>query len=104
MLCKSPAEEVHHVTYENVGAEKLEDLRSVCRNCHDACTQLEYGLDLRLHRIDPADPAQREAILNQVNRLLSDRRLGRRREIMEQSRALAVDFLADAPNAGRRAT
>ena len=104
VLCKSPAAEVHHVTYENVGAEKLEDLRSVCRNCHDACTQLEYGLDLRLHRIDPADPAQREAILNQVNRLLSDRRLGRRREIMEQSRALAVDFLADAPNAGRRAT
>lgn len=26
--------EVHHITYENLGAEKLDQLVTVCRNCH----------------------------------------------------------------------
>lgn len=95
VFCKSPAEEVHHVTYENAGKECIEDLRSVCRLCHDACTQLEYGRDLRMHRIDPADPGQREVILRQISVLLTSRRLGRRRAILENSRV--ADFLADAP-------
>jgi 5-methylcytosine-specific restriction endonuclease McrA len=30
-----PAQEVHHLTYRNVGAEPLWDLRAVCRPCHD---------------------------------------------------------------------
>jgi CRISPR system Cascade subunit CasD len=95
VFCKSPAEEVHHVTYENVGKERIEDLRSLCRLCHDACTQLEYGRDLRTHRIDPADPGQREVILRQISLLVTSRRLGRRRAILENSRV--ADFLADAP-------
>lgn len=95
VFCKSAAEEVHHVTYENVGRERLEDLRSLCRLCHDACTQLEYGQDMRVTRVDPADPAQREALLRQISVLLTSRRLGRRRAILENTRA--ADFLADAP-------
>lgn len=95
VFCKSPAEEVHHVTYENVGNERIEDLRSLCRICHDACTQLEYGRDMRISRVDPADSSQREMILRQISTLLSSRRLGQRRAILENSRA--VDFLADAP-------
>lgn len=87
VFCKSPAEDVHHVTYERVGAELPEDLRSLCKICHDACTQLEYGRDLRTHRIDPADPDQRETILSQVKKLVTGRRLGRRRVILESSRA-----------------
>lgn len=87
VFCKSPAEDVHHVTYERVGAELPEDLRSLCKICHDACTQLEYGRDLRTHRIDPADPDQRETILAQVKKLVTGRRLGRRRNILESSRA-----------------
>ena len=101
VFCKSPAQEVHHVTYENVGSEKMEDLRSVCTNCHDACTQLEYGRDLRLHRIDPADAGQREVILRQVQKLLSERRIGRRRAVGELSRSSAVDFLTDTPGLKR---
>jgi hypothetical protein len=97
VFCKLPAEDVHHVTYANVGKEQLEELRSLCRLCHDACTQLEYGHDMREHRIDPADPAQRGAILRQVNRLLTSRQLGRRRRILENTRAVATDFLTDAP-------
>ena len=29
-----PAAEVHHKTYGNIGAERLEDLQHVCRPCH----------------------------------------------------------------------
>jgi CRISPR system Cascade subunit CasD len=97
VFCKSPAEEVHHVTYANAGREQLDDLRSLCRICHDACTQLEYGRDMQQHRVDPADPVQREVILRQVNRLLTSRRMGRRRAILESTRAAALDFLSDAP-------
>ena len=95
VFCKSAAEEVHHVTYDNTGRERLEDLRSLCRLCHDACTQLEYGNDMRATRVDPADPAQREGILRQISVLLTSRRLGRRRAILENTRT--ADFLADAP-------
>ena len=37
-LCQScmvvPAEEVHHITYINIGQEKIEDLISYCSKCH----------------------------------------------------------------------
>jgi CRISPR-associated protein Cas5/CasD subtype I-E len=98
VFCKSPAEEVHHVTYQNVGREDLCDLRSLCRICHDACTQLEYGRDMREHRIDPADPMQRDEILAQVHKLLSSRRLGRRRAVLEATRGSL--FIDQAPVAG----
>lgn len=98
VFCKSEAEEVHHVTYANVGHEHTDDLRSLCRTCHDACTQLEYGNDMRLTRIDPSDPAQRKLILGQIDRLMHGRRLGVRRRILEQTRLSAPDFMAEATN------
>ena len=52
---------------------------------------------MQQHRVDPADHNQRELILRQVNLLLTSRRLGRRRAIMEASRSLSVDFLVDVP-------
>lgn len=98
VFCKCAAEEVHHVSYENVGEERIEDLRSLCRTCHDACTQLEYGEDMRAHRIDPSDPSQRDRILRQIDRLLTGRRLSVRRAILERARLAAPDFMSDAPN------
>ncbi len=68
VFCKSEAEEVHHVTYERRGAEMIEDLRSLCRVCHDACTALEYGAGLKVNRIDPCDPAWRGRITDQIDR------------------------------------
>ncbi len=96
VFCKSPAEDVHHVTYERCGNEHLDDLRSLCRICHDACTQLEYGRDLREHRIDPSDSAMREAILEQVKRLVSERRIGLRQSVRESTLSGAGDFFAQA--------
>jgi CRISPR system Cascade subunit CasD len=97
VFCKSAAEDVHHVTYERAGRELIEDLRSLCKICHDACTQLEYGRDLRVKRIDPSDPDLRESILKQVERLIHERRLGVRRDVREATQAGSFDFLAQAP-------
>ena len=99
VFCKSEAREVHHVTYENVGSETNDDLRSLCRVCHDACTMLEYGRDLQLRRIDPSDPDQRDEVLKQINRILTERRLGRRRELLEASRLTGRDFFEAIPTA-----
>jgi CRISPR system Cascade subunit CasD len=67
VFCKSEAEEVHHVTYERRGSELVEDLRSLCGPCHDACTALEYGGGMTLHRVDPLDPAWRPRISEQID-------------------------------------
>jgi 5-methylcytosine-specific restriction endonuclease McrA len=32
--CGAPAREVHHLTYERVGAERPEDLQALCAPCH----------------------------------------------------------------------
>ena len=85
VFCKSPAVDVHHTDYADV---RPETLRSLCKTCHDACTMLECGHEMRIQRIDPSDPAQRSAILRQIERLLTERRLGRRREILESARTV----------------
>lgn len=86
VFCKSPAEEVHHVSYENAGHETDSDLRSLCKICHDACTMLEYGHDMRAHRVDPSDPTHRPMILSQIERLLKERRHGQRRKLLRTAR------------------
>ncbi len=94
VFCKAPAVHVHHLDYKDV---RVGTLRSLCELCHDACTMLEYGRDMRTRRIDPEDPEQRPAILQQIRRLLTERRLGRRRKLLEKVRVLRADFLDDLP-------
>lgn len=96
VFCKSPAEEVHHVDYTNIGSEADSDLRSLCKLCHDACTMLEYGHDMRTRRVDPSDPAQREEVLHQINRLLNEPRLGRRRELLQTARNISAKSFDEA--------
>ncbi len=104
-FCKSPAVEVHHVSYENVGHETDVDLRSLCKVCHDACTMLEYGHDMQAHRVDPSDPAQRQIILRQIKRNVAEQRLGQRRELLKTARMAKRDFFdaaaGAAPDGGR---
>jgi len=72
VFCKSPASTVQHVTYRRAGGDEMqEDLRSLCRLCHDACTMIEYGLGMGLDRINPEEARWRDAII------------GKRREIIE---------------------
>jgi CRISPR system Cascade subunit CasD len=64
VFCRSPATTVQHVTYRRAGGnEGQEDLRSLCRLCHDTVTMIEYGLGMGLDRIDPCDVRWREDIL-----------------------------------------
>jgi CRISPR system Cascade subunit CasD len=99
VFCKSPAVQVHHVSYENVGHETDADLRSLCRICHDACSMLEYGHDMQAHRVDPSDPAQRQTILRQIKRNVAEQRLGQRRELLTTAHFERKNFFNDAPAA-----
>jgi 5-methylcytosine-specific restriction endonuclease McrA len=36
---KHKATQVHHLTYKRVGKERLEDLISVCKRCHNIITR-----------------------------------------------------------------
>lgn len=73
VFCKEPARHVHHKTYERAGREPLEDLRSLCKLCHDAVTLLEYAGGLTGDRIDPCDPSWRDRILAQRVNVLTHR-------------------------------
>lgn len=94
VFCKAPAVEIHHLDYHDV---RLETLRSLCKLCHEACTSLEYGNDMRHRRIDPADQQQRPRILKQTERLLKHRRFNRRAELLEAGRTQRSAFFDDAP-------
>ena len=92
VFCKSPAEVVHHVSYENAGHETDSDLRSLCDLCHDACSMLEYGREMNAYRVDPSDPDQRQMILDQIECLLKERRQGQRRKLLRSARTAKNTF------------
>ncbi|MCG6552886.1 MAG: type I-E CRISPR-associated protein Cas5/CasD, partial [Candidatus Magnetominusculus sp. LBB02] len=61
VFCKSPATTVQHITYRRAGGnESIDDLRTLCRLCHDAVTMLEYGLGMGMDRINPEEPQWRD--------------------------------------------
>jgi len=35
--------EVHHLSYRNVGNEPMDDLRTLCKDCHDGVTEKSRG-------------------------------------------------------------
>jgi CRISPR system Cascade subunit CasD len=80
VFCKSPATTVQHTTYRRAGGDETEeDLRSLCRLCHDAVTMIEYGLGMGLDRINPEDQEWREEIIRKRNQIIEFRSLETRR-------------------------
>ncbi len=80
LFCKSPATTVQHITYRRAGGhEEMDDLRSLCRLCHDAVTMLEYGLGMGLDRINPEEPRWREMIIRKREEIINFRSLETRR-------------------------
>jgi len=80
VFCKSPATTVQHVTYRRAGGgETRDDLRSLCRLCHDAVTMIEYGLGMGLDRIDPCDARWRQQIIAKRDEITRFRSLETRR-------------------------
>ena len=71
VFCKAPATTVQHITYRHAGGgERLEELRSLCRLCHDACTMIEYGYNMGMDRIDPEDPVWRDLIIQRRREII----------------------------------
>jgi hypothetical protein len=84
VFCKAPATTVQHVTYRRAGGDEIQDdLRSLCRLCHDAVTMIEYGLGMGLDRINPQDPQYREGIIRKRDEIIAFRSLETRRRRLE---------------------
>ena len=92
-----PADEVHHITYQRANAERIEDLRSLSKLCHDAVTMLEAERGMYTQRIDPMpdDPALRQTeayqalaktIRQKMDAILEDRVIAE--EVRARRRAL----------------
>lgn len=80
VFCKSHATTVQHITYRHAGGyELLDDLRSLCRLCHDAVTMIEYGLGMGMDRINPEEPRWREKIIQKRKEIIDFRSMETRR-------------------------
>lgn len=83
VFCKSPATTVQHITYRRAGGDEThDDLRALCRLCHDAVTMIEYGLAMGLDRIDPCEPRWRDHILRTRRQIVQRRSLETRRRYL----------------------
>lgn len=84
VFCKAPATTVQHITYRNAGGNESEqDLRSLCRLCHDAVTMIEYGLGMGLDRINPCEPRWRNEIVKKRDEIVKYRSLETRRRRLQ---------------------
>lgn len=70
--CGSEAAEVHHLTYEHIGDEPIEDLISLCASCHEAehsirssYSPLWLGVELDLLAACAVSKESREAIFEE---------------------------------------
>lgn len=80
VFCKSPGTTVQHVTYRRAGGEEAQDdLRALCRLCHDAVTMIEYGQGMGIDRIDPCDVRWHDEILRTRGEIIQHRSLEARR-------------------------
>lgn len=83
VFCKSLATTVQHVTYRRAGGhERLDDLRALCRLCHDAITMIEYGHNMGLDRIDPVELRWRDPIRRKRLEIIQYRSLKTRRRAL----------------------
>lgn len=86
VFCKAPATTVQHVTYRHAGGgERIEELRSLCRLCHDACTMIEYGYNMGMDRIDPEDPTWRDLIIQRRTEIIRFRSRETRSRLLSET-------------------
>ena len=97
VFCKAPASTVQHITYRHAGGgESTDELRSLCRLCHDAVTMIEYGLGMGLDRIDPTDVTWRKEIIekrDEIRRWRSEE--GRRRALRSAPEKVRQELLEE---------
>jgi CRISPR-associated protein Cas5/CasD subtype I-E len=79
VFCKSPGTTVQHITYRKAGGnETNDDLRTLCRLCHDAVTMIEYGLGMGMERINPEEKKWRKQIIAKRKEIIEFRSLEKR--------------------------
>lgn len=84
VFCKSPGNTVQHVTYRHAGgSEDIEELRTLCRLCHDAVTMIEYGQGMGMDRINLEDEKWRDLIIRKRGEIIIFRSLETRRRRLE---------------------
>ncbi|MBI2887190.1 MAG: type I-E CRISPR-associated protein Cas5/CasD [Chloroflexi bacterium] len=88
VFCKAPltawTRTVQHITYRRAGGDETQDdLRSLCRLCHDAVTMIEYGYGMGIDRINPEDPRWRDKIIEKRQQIIQFRSLETRRRRLE---------------------
>ncbi len=80
IFCKSPATTVQHITYRRAGGnESMDDLRALCRLCHDAVTMIEYGEGMGMDRINPENMQWRDKIIQKRKEIIKFRSIETRR-------------------------
>ena len=80
IFCKSPGNTVQHITYRRAGGDETQDdLRTLCRLCHDAVTMIEYGEGMGLDRINPEELRWRDRIIAKRLEIIQWRSLETRR-------------------------
>jgi hypothetical protein len=89
VFCKAPLEgknrTMQHITYRHVGTDKeKDDLRSLCRLCHDGVTMIEYGLGMGLDRIDPVEPRWRQTIIQKRDEIIRFRSMETRKRQLQR--------------------
>lgn len=89
-VCGDEDVQLHHLTYERVGAERLTDLTPLCRGCHALVHVLEYRGDIGLNLDGLCDEARalgaRAWLASEVER--------RRREAVERAAAERAHVLS----------
>lgn len=83
VLCNSSEDlEVHHRTYENFGNEKLEDLYTFCRQCHEIVTDA-----LRRRKYEAVQPVE-----------VADSKILKYEGQIQSSKEKSLPSIADATN------
>lgn len=74
-FCGEAKVDLHHKTYERIGAERLDDLEPLCRRCHQMVHVLEaqgsIGLDMSGLELDPERAAQNRQLEAERTRRLA---------------------------------
>lgn len=84
VFCKSYGTTVQHITYAHAGGdEQIEELKTLCRLCHDAVTMIEYGMGMGMDRIDPEEPQWRSKIIEKREEIIKFRSIETRRRRLE---------------------
>ena len=73
---------VHHITYENLGAEKESDLVTLCQACHEKVHSGDPMENLMSHREEDFERRENKLQFDEMN--LTDRRRQYREKLLKQ--------------------